>query len=385
MKVSLISVAAVILIASVAAEEHPALRATGTSEVMAALQDNCSKGTNDGKRMIKKLYDDDCSNVLDKSWDKTVRKEQKRKEVSRPRNWKDRQYNECLEKAVKKEQQRIGRQCRNSDQAADDCEDLGKAAAKQIVEDADGVCPSGRFGAMHHGNQVKKFRKECMKTGINKCQGSIGDAVKDCGGSASSKKRNSLGRGCKDMVRSMTGRDESFLSEDALDEEDESASTIDSSDYDWDEDEEDSADYDWDEDEEDSEDYDYDSSDYDSADYDSADYDVSASADNEDEDLNEVEIWEEIWKKKMTPEEKKKYKSLSKDEKKEFRKAKRAAHKAAKKAKKAERKAKGTETNKKHKKKSAAKKAKRTEKKARKMKKSKAKPATTPVPPVALA
>ena len=27
-------------------------------------------------RMIKKLYDDDCSNVLDKSWDKTVRKEQ---------------------------------------------------------------------------------------------------------------------------------------------------------------------------------------------------------------------------------------------------------------------------------------------------------------------
>ena len=31
MKVSLISVAAVILIASVAAEEHPALRATGVS------------------------------------------------------------------------------------------------------------------------------------------------------------------------------------------------------------------------------------------------------------------------------------------------------------------------------------------------------------------
>ena len=92
------------------------------------------------------------------------------------------------------------------------------------LKDADGVCPSGRFGAMHHGNQVKKFRKECMKTGINKCQGSIGDAVKDCGGSASSKKRNSLGRGCKDMVRSMTGRDESFLSEDALDEEDESES-----------------------------------------------------------------------------------------------------------------------------------------------------------------
>ena len=92
------------------------------------------------------------------------------------------------------------------------------------LKDADGVCPSGRFGAMHHGNQVKKFRKECMKTGINKCQGSIGDAVKDCGGSASSKKRNSLGRGCTDMVRSMTGRDESYDSED----------------YDWDEDEEDS-------------------------------------------------------------------------------------------------------------------------------------------------
>ena len=26
-------------------------------------------------RMIKKLYDDDCSNVLDKSWDKTVKKD----------------------------------------------------------------------------------------------------------------------------------------------------------------------------------------------------------------------------------------------------------------------------------------------------------------------
>ena len=92
------------------------------------------------------------------------------------------------------------------------------------LKDADGVCPSGRFGATHHGNQVKKFRKECMQTGIHKCQGSIGDAVKDCGGSASSKKRNSLGKGCKDMVRSMTGRDESYDSED----------------YDWDEDEEDS-------------------------------------------------------------------------------------------------------------------------------------------------
>ena len=53
---------------------------------------------------------------------------------------------------------------------------------------------------------------------------------------------------------------------------------------------------------------------YDSSDYDSADYDVSGSADDEDEDLNEIEIWEYIWKKKMTPEEKKEYKSLSKDE-----------------------------------------------------------------------
>ena len=95
-----------------------------------------------------------------------------------------------------------------------------------------------------------------MKTGINKCQGSIGDAVKDCGGSASSKKRNSLGKECKDMVKSMTGHGESFLSaseSEDYDEEDSQDYEEDSSDYDWDEDEEDSADYDWDEDGEDSE------------------------------------------------------------------------------------------------------------------------------------
>ena len=135
-----------------------------------------------------------------------------RKFPRRARNWKERARNECGQKAIKSELDRIGRQCRDSSKAADDCNDLGEAAASIIVKDSD-VCPA-RYGAQNHGsssNNLKKFRRECRSVGIGSCQGSIRDKAKDCGASLSTSEQSRLQRKCKDEVNRLTGNGDDEL------------------------------------------------------------------------------------------------------------------------------------------------------------------------------
>jgi len=53
-----------------------------------------------------------------------------------------------------------------------DCNDLGEAAADNIVHDA-GLCH--RFGAT--SNSLKKFRRECRSVAYGRCEGYITKAL----------------------------------------------------------------------------------------------------------------------------------------------------------------------------------------------------------------
>lgn len=132
----------------------------------------------------------------------------RRKFPNNTRNWRDRSYNECAQKAIKKEINRIGKECRNSDQAADDCNDLGSAAARIIVRDS-GYCPPEDFGsASSQGrkNNLKKFRRECRSVGTGSCQGDIRNQARNCGARLNTRQQSELQRQCKDEVDRLTGK-----------------------------------------------------------------------------------------------------------------------------------------------------------------------------------
>lgn len=130
----------------------------------------------------------------------------RRKFPNNARNWRDRSYNECAQKAIKKELNRIGKECRNSDQAADDCNDLGSAAARIIVRDS-GYCPpeDTMHSASRGKNNLKKFRRECRSVGTGSCQGDIRHQARECGASLNTRQQSQLQRKCRDEVDRLTG------------------------------------------------------------------------------------------------------------------------------------------------------------------------------------
>ena len=129
-----------------------------------------------------------------------------RKFPSNPRNWRDRARNHCARKAIKSELDRIGRQCRNSGQPADDCNELGSTAATIIVNDS-GFCPTrGTRGANRFGNNnLRQFRRECRRVGVGSCQGSILNAARDCGARLSLSQQSQLQGRCSRQVNRLTG------------------------------------------------------------------------------------------------------------------------------------------------------------------------------------
>ena len=161
---------------------------------------SCKQGETDAKRAVDDLFDNDCTNALDRRFTQDVNNMRDRKFPDNARNWKEREYNKCGRDATKKETDRIGKKCRNSNHAAKDCNELGEAAADNIVHDA-GLCH--RFGAT--SNNLKKFRRECRSVAYGQCQGAITRSIRNCGGKSQSlRKQSQLQKKCKDEVDSMT-------------------------------------------------------------------------------------------------------------------------------------------------------------------------------------
>ena len=129
-----------------------------------------------------------------------------RKFPSNPRNWRDRARNHCARKAIKSELDRIGRQCHNSGQAADDCNELGSTAATIIVNDS-GFCRNNRTSnrTTSNRNALRQFRRECRRVGVGSCQGSILNAARDCGARLSLSQQSQLQGRCSRQVNTLTG------------------------------------------------------------------------------------------------------------------------------------------------------------------------------------
>ena len=189
-----------------------ALALVATSLVANATEQprSCNQAERQAKRAVQRIYDGDCNNALDRDFTRKVNRMRDRKFPRNARNSKDRQYNNCGRDAIKTELNRIGRQCRNSGQAAKDCNELGKVAAGNIV-DRSNVCPAedetSGYGASHHN--LQKFRRECRSVAYGKCKGYITNAVRQCGGDRLSlRKQSRLQDECEDEVDSMTGYDD---------------------------------------------------------------------------------------------------------------------------------------------------------------------------------
>ena len=182
-----------------------ALALVATSSVANASQvshdKSCRQGEEDAKRAVDDLFDNDCTNALDRRFTQDVNRMRDRKfNPNNARNWKDRQYNKCGRDAIKKETDHIGKKCRNSGQAAKDCNELGEVAADNIVHDA-GLCH--KFGAT--SSNLKKFRRECRSVAYGQCKGAINRSIRNCGGKSQSlRKQSQLQKKCEGMVDRMT-------------------------------------------------------------------------------------------------------------------------------------------------------------------------------------
>ena len=89
----------------------------------------------------------------------------------------------------------------NSDQAANDCNELGQEAAKAIVRESD-KCGDAISSI---SNSIKEFQRSCRSVATNVCQGYIGTAVNQCEGEPLSlKEQEKLAKQCKRKVDSWT-------------------------------------------------------------------------------------------------------------------------------------------------------------------------------------
>jgi len=206
------------------------LIATSSATQTTRTRKTCRSGKRDAKRAVQRLYRGDCNNALDNAFTEDVNRMRDRTFPRFAKNWRDRAYNECGRDAIRKELDRIGRRCRNSQEAAGDCSELGETAATIIVDNS-GVCPR-HFRRQRKRNNLKKFREECRSVAYGQCKGYIDDAVHNCGGDGLSLREQShLQDECEDKVDSLTGHggDVDFMNDQFLEgySGDESASSED--------------------------------------------------------------------------------------------------------------------------------------------------------------
>ena len=176
-----------------------------SSSIANAQQKSCEQAGKKADRIVQRIFDGDCDNALDRDFTQHVNRIRDRKFPRNARNWRDRQYNNCGRDAIKTELNRIGRQCGNSHHAAKDCNELGNAAADNIVHEY-GVCPVHYLSDSASSSSLQKFRHECRSVAYGKCEGFITNAVRKCGGDPLRlHKLSHLQNKCKDEVDSLTG------------------------------------------------------------------------------------------------------------------------------------------------------------------------------------
>ena len=177
--IRLLTALAMVATSSVANASRVSRKKGDEMDVLEKVKSSCKQGEEDAKRAVDDLFNNDCTNALDRRFTQDVNS-MRDKKFSTARNWKQHQYNKCGRDAIKKDLDRIGKKCRDSSHAAKDCNELGMAAAEDIVKDS-GVCPSHNgYGASH--NNLKKFRRECRSVAYGQCEGYISKAFEKCSG-----------------------------------------------------------------------------------------------------------------------------------------------------------------------------------------------------------
>ena len=148
------------------------------------------------------VYDDDCSNVLERSFERRVNRKTDRL-LRRERTWKGRVFNRCLRKAVKKRLRQVGNECLDDPDAADDCDELGEIAARFIVEDS-GLCEEDDEFNHAKGRPIYQFKRACRSAAKDECESSIRKELRKCGAPSSLRTARPLERKCKEEIRSLT-------------------------------------------------------------------------------------------------------------------------------------------------------------------------------------
>ena len=144
------------------------------------------------------VYDYECSNVLERDFKRQVNRKTNRL-LHRERTWHDRVFNKCFRKAVKKRLREVGNECLDDPYAADDCDELGRAAAHIIVQDS-GLCVFG----FDRSNPIKQFKRACRGAAKDECESSIRSKLENCGADSSLRTARSLKRKCNEEIRSLT-------------------------------------------------------------------------------------------------------------------------------------------------------------------------------------
>ena len=145
------------------------------------------------------VYDYECSNVLERDFKRQVNRKTN-KLLHRERTWHDRVFNKCFRKAVKKRLREVGNECLDDPYAADDCDELGRAAALIIVQDS-GLCDEIVSNRDH---SIKQFIRACRGAAKDECESSIRSELDDCGADSSLRTARPLKRKCNEEIRSLT-------------------------------------------------------------------------------------------------------------------------------------------------------------------------------------
>eukprot|EP01083_Nonionella_stella_P268444 907480_1 len=168
---------------------------------VSSADEDCDDGTWEGEEAVNDVYDYECSNVLERDFNRQVDRKTK-KLLRRERTWHDRVFNKCFRKAVEKRLREVGNECLDDPYAADDCDELGRAAARIIVQDS-GLCPSSA-SKDSLTSSIKQFQRACRSAAKDECESSIRDELDDCGADSSLRTARPLKRKCKEEIRSLT-------------------------------------------------------------------------------------------------------------------------------------------------------------------------------------
>jgi len=122
----------------------------------------------------------------------------------RPRDRREREFNNCARDEIDKEVKRIEKECLEDDSSQ--CEDLGDTAAEIIV--FDNVCsPMFDQASSSRRGKKKNYKRTCRKVAYGICEGQISRTIRSyCPDSrVSTSKLRDLQRKCKQEVDEMTG------------------------------------------------------------------------------------------------------------------------------------------------------------------------------------